>query len=155
MNNIVCFFSASGITKTIAQKIKNTINSNIFEIIPETLYTKEDLDWTNKQSRSSVEMQNLESRPKIKEKINNIDSCDTIILGYPIWWDKAPTIINTFIEENNINNKNVYVFATSGGSQVEESFLRLKEQYPNINFINIKRFFGNETEEEIKKWLNM
>ena len=153
MNNIVCFFSASGVTKNTAQKIANTINSDIFEIIPETPYTREDLDWTNKESRSSIEMKNLEYRPQTKEKIN-LDSYDTIILGYPIWWDKAPTIINTFIEENNITNKNIYVFATSGGSAVENSFETLKKQYPNINFINIKRFLGNETEEDIINWLS-
>ena len=153
MNKIVCFFSASGVTKRAAQKIAQTINSDMFEIIPETLYTREDLDWTNKESRSSIEMKNLEYRPQTKEKIN-LDLYDTIILGFPIWWDIAPTIINTFIEENNITNKNVYVFATSGGSAVENSFETLKQQYPTLNFINVKRFLENETEEEILNWLS-
>lgn len=151
-NKIVAYFSASGVTKKVAQKISESIGSDIFEITPQELYTKEDLDWTNKQSRSSVEMQNKSFRPAIKETIY-LDSYDVIILGFPVWWYTAPTIINTFIEENFVENKDIYVFVTSGGSGVTDSFNNLKEQYPNNRWIDAKRLNTGVSEEFIKEWI--
>lgn len=151
-NKIVAYFSASGVTKKVAQKISESIGSDIFEITPQELYTKEDLDWTNKQSRSSVEMQNKSFRPAIKETIY-LDSYDVIILGFPVWWYTAPTIINTFMEENFVENKDIYVFVTSGGSGVTDSFNNLKEQYPNNRWIDAKRLNTGVSEEFIKEWI--
>lgn len=151
-NKIVAYFSASGVTKKVAQKISESIGSDIFEITPQELYTKEDLDWTNKQSRSSVEMQNKSFRPAIKETID-LDSYDVIILGFPVWWYTAPTIINTFMEENFVENKDIYVFVTSGGSGVTDSFNNLKEQYPNNRWIDAKRLNTGVSEEFIKEWI--
>ena len=119
---LVSFFSASGVTKEVASKIAKYTGGDLFEIEPVNKYTNEDLDWTNKQSRSSVEMNNPSSRPEVKNKVSNISDYDTILIGFPVWWDLAPTIINTFIEENNLENKKIYVFATSGGSSVINSF---------------------------------
>lgn len=135
MKTITCYFSATGTTKNIAIEIAKKINSDLFEIEPLELYTKEDLDWTNKNSRSSMEMRNENSRPRIKNKIENIEEYENIIIGFPVWWYKAPTIINTFIEENNLENKKIYVFVTSGGSGVTDSFNNLKKEYPNLNFV--------------------
>lgn len=151
-NKLVAYFSASGVTKKVAQKISEAIESDIFEITPQELYTKEDLDWTNKQSRSSVEMQNKSSRPATKETID-LDSYDIIILGFPVWWYTAPTIINTFMEENFVENKDIYVFVTSGGSGVTDSFNNLKEQYPNNRWIEGKRLNSGVSEESIKEWV--
>ena len=151
-NKLVAYFSASGVTKKVAQKISEAIESDIFEITPQELYTKEDLDWTNKQSRSSVEMQNKSFRPAIKETIY-LDSYDVIILGFPVWWYTAPTIINTFMEENFVENKDIYVFVTSGGSGVTDSFNNLKEQYPNNRWIDAKRLNTGVSEESIKEWV--
>ena len=151
-NKLVAYFSASGVTKKVAQKISEAIESDIFEITPQELYTKEDLDWTNKQSRSSVEMQNKSSRPATKETID-LDSYDIIILGFPVWWYTAPTIINTFTEENFVENKDIYVFVTSGGSGVTDSFNNLKEQYPNNRWIEGKRLNSGVSEESIKEWI--
>ena len=150
---LVSYFSASGITKKVAEKIANAIQGDLFEIEPVKKYTIEDLDWTNKQSRSTIEMNNKSFRPAVLNKVSNIDEYDTIVIGFPVWWYTAPTIINTFIEENNLEGKNVYIFVTSGGSSSEGSFRDLKKTYSNINFINSERFKGNESNEEYKNWI--
>ena len=154
MNKIlVSYFSASGITKNVAEKLKSMLNADIFEIEPVNPYTNADLDWTNKQSRSSIEMNDLTYRPEVKNKVSNMSEYDTVLIGFPVWWDLAPTIINTFIEENNLENKKVYVFATSGGSSVTGSFNALKNDYPNINFIDGKRLSSNIEKDEILNWI--
>ncbi len=155
MNKIlVSFFSASGVTKRVAEKIATCIDGTLFEIEPVDKYTDADLDWTNKQSRTSIEMNDLSIRPKIKNKVSNLDIYDTILIGFPVWWDLAPTIINTFLEEDDFTNKNIYIFATSGGSSVINSFNNLKNTYNNLHFISAKRFSDNIDEYEIKEWLN-
>ena len=106
MNNIlVAYFSASGITAKVAQEIVQEINADIFEIKPVNPYTDADLDWTDSNSRSSIEMKNLSFRPEIAEKLDNMENYDTIFLGFPIWWYIAPTIINTFLESYNFTEK--------------------------------------------------
>ena len=154
MNKIlVSYFSASGVTKNVAEKLKSMLNADIFEIEPVNPYTNADLDWTNKQSRSSIEMNDLTYRPEVKNKVSNMSEYDIVLIGFPVWWDLAPTIINTFIEENSLENKKVYVFATSGGSSVTGSFNALKNDYPNINFIDGKRLSSNIEKDEILNWI--
>ena len=150
---LVCYFSASGITKRVADKIGKAVNGDLFEIEPVEKYTPEDLDWTNKESRSSVEMQDKSSRPAIVRKVYNIGNYEKIVIGFPVWWYTAPTIINTFIEENDLVGKEIYVFVTSGSSSQAGSFKDLRETYPNLNFIDAKRLTGNESEESYKIWL--
>ena len=150
---LVSYFSASGVTKNVAEKIANAINGDLFEIEPTQKYTLEDLDWTNKQSRSSIEMQDKTFRPQILNKVSNITEYDTVVLGFPVWWYTAPTIINTFIEENNLEGKKIYVFVTSGGSGSEGRFRDLKNTYKNLNFISNKRFTGRETDEDYINWI--
>ena len=150
---LVSYSSASGVTKRVAEKIAKAINGDLFEIEPTQKYTSEDLDWTNKQSRSSIEMNNKSSRPQIVNKVPNIVDYDTVILGFPVWWYTAPTIINTFIEENNLEGKNIYVFVTSGGSGSEGSFRDLKNTYKNLNFISNKRSTGRETDQDYINWI--
>ena len=150
---LVSYFSATGVTRGVAGKIAEATNGDLFEIEPVQKYTDSDLDWTNRQSRSSIEMNDKTSRPQVKNKVSNIDEYDTLVLGFPVWWYTAPTIVNTFIEENNLENKNVYMFVTSGSSGSEGSFNDLKSTYPNINFITHKRFKGNESNEEYREWL--
>ena len=154
MNKIlITYFSASGVTKGVAKKIAEAVNGDLFSIEPKEKYTSEDLDWTNKQSRSSLEMSDKNSRPAIVDKVANINDYDKIVIGFPVWWYTAPTIINTFIEENDLNNKFIYVFVTSGGSSEAGSFKDLKEKYPNLNFVSAKRFTGNETVDDYNNWL--
>lgn len=155
MNEIlVSYFSASGVTKNVAEKISKAVEGKLFEIEPALKYTSADLDWTNKQSRSSIEMSDKSFRPEILKKVDNLNNYDTVVIGFPVWWYTAPTIINTFIEENNLIDKKIYVFVTSGGSSSEGSFNDLKVKYPYLDFISSKRFNGNESEEDYKKWIN-
>ena len=150
---LVSYFSASGVTKKLAQKIAKAINGDLFEIEPAQKYTAEDLDWTNKQSRSSIEMNDKSSRPQITKKVFNMEEYKTVILGFPVWWYTAPTIINTFIEENNLEGKNIYDFVTSGGTSSKGSFRDLKNTYKNLNFISSKRYIGSETDEDYINWV--
>ena len=141
--NLVCYFSATGTTKEVAEKIASIINADLFAIEPVNKYTSEDLDWTNKQSRSSIEMVDETSRPAIKNIVANITEYQNVVIGFPVWWYKEPAIIDTFIEENDLSNKQVYVYVTSGGSTVDGSLESLRQKYPNINFVSGKRLGMN------------
>ena len=149
---LVSYFSASGVTKGVAKKVATAINGDLFEIEPVEKYTDADLDWTNKQSRSSIEM-NENIKPEILNKISNLDEYDTICLAFPIWWYKEPTIIDKFLEENDMSNKDIYVFVTSGSSTIDSTYRSLKNNFPNLNFISGKRFTGNESNEDYINWI--
>ena len=149
---LVSYFSASGVTKGIAQRVASAINGDLFEIKPAEKYTDSDLDWTNKQSRSSIEM-NENIKPEIMNKVSNLDEYYTICLAFPIWWYKEPTIIDKFLEENDMSNKNIYVFVTSGSSGVDSTYRSLKSNFPNLNFVDGKRFTGRESDEEYRNWI--
>ena len=154
MNKIlVSFFSVSGVTKDVASKIADITGGDLFEIEPACKYTDEDLNWNNASSRSSVEMNNPTSRPEVKSKVSNLSDYDTVLIGFPVWWDLAPRVINTFIEENNLESKKIYVFATSGGSSVNNSFNTLKNTYSNLNFVDAKRLTSNVSENDITSWI--
>ena len=152
-NKLIVYFSASGTTKIVSEKLSNIIGADLFEIVPKEKYTNADLDWTDKESRSSVEMQDKNSRPEILNKLDNIDKYDTIILGFPVWWYTAPTIINTFIEDNDLTNKKIYIFVTSGGSSSEGSYNDLKNKYIDLDFVSHKRLNTNLNIDEIKGWI--
>ena len=153
MNKIlISYFSASGVTKKVAEKVATAINGDLFEIEPKEKYTEQDLNWTNEQSRSSIEM-NKNIKPEIANKVLNLDAYDTVMLAFPIWWYKEPTIIDKFIEENDMTGKNIYVFVTSGSSPIDSTYKSLKNKFPNLNFISGKRFTGNESEEDYKSWI--
>ena len=154
MKSLICYFSCSGVTKGVSEKLKDIIDADLFEIEPVDKYTDEDLDWTNKESRSSIEMADESSRPKVVNKLGNIDNYDKIVLGFPVWWYREPSIIDTFIEENNLEGKNIYIFVTSGSSSSEGSYNSLKNKYLNLNFVSSIRLNNNFTKEEIEYWLN-
>lgn len=149
---LVSYFSASGTTKRVAEKVATAINGDLFEIEPKKKYTEEDLDWTDKQSRSSIEM-NENIKPEIVSKVSNLDDYDTVVLAFPIWWYKEPTIIDKFLEENDMNGKKIYVFVTSGSSPIDSTYKNLKNNFPNLNFISGKRFTGTESVEDYKSWI--
>lgn len=154
MNKVlVCYFSASGVTRRVAKKIAEVVKGDLFEIEPQEAYTEQDLNWNDPQSRSSIEMKNKSSRPEIKKKDINIDDYDTILIGFPIWWYQAPTIINTFLENVDLTKKTIVPFCTSGGSGIEEAVEILKETYPNYNFKEGKRFTGQEDKNSIESWI--
>ncbi|WP_091699526.1 flavodoxin [Methanobrevibacter gottschalkii] len=149
-NVLIAYFSASGVTKRVAEKIANDNNYDIFEIVPEEIYTPEDLDWTNKQSRSTIEMNDKSFRPPIAESCD-VGEYDTVVIGFPVWWYTAPTIINTFIENVDLTGKKIKIFCTSGGSGVDKCVNDLKACYPELNFTKGIRFTGNVS--NAKGWI--
>ena len=150
---LITYFSCSSNTRNVALKLKEILKGDIFEIEPSIPYTDADLNWENENSRSSIEMKNASARPDIKNKINIADY-ETIYLGFPIWWYTAPRIINTFLESYDFTNKKVYLFATSGGSNLDNTYLELTKLYPNINFIKTRVFSPSITTSELEKKLN-
>ena len=150
---LVVFFSATGTTKQVAVNLAKIVDADICEIIPLQPYTSADLDWHNSHSRSSVEMNNSESRPDIKPIELDLKNYDAIFLGYPIWWDLAPRVVNTFIESNDLTGKTVIPFATSGGSSIEESVAALQRLYQEINWQSGK-LLNHLSENDIKTWCN-
>lgn len=129
MNNkktLVAFFSCGGTTRKTARMVAEATNADLYEIEPEVPYTQADLDWTNKKSRSTVEMNDLSSRPAISGEVEEMDAYDTVFVGFPIWWYVAPTIINTFLESYDFSGKTVIPFATSGGSDLGKTEKKLR-----------------------------
>lgn len=131
MSKLVAYFSASGKTASLAQKLADEAGADIFEIRPAVPYTNEDLNWMNKQSRSSIEMSDKSSRPAIADTSVDISKYDTIYIGFPVWWYIAPTIINTFLESADFSGKKIILFATSGGSGFGKTVDNLKVSAPN------------------------
>ena len=154
MNHVlVAYFSASGVTKRVAEKIAKAANAELFEIIPEQPYTIKDLDWHDSNSRSSVEMNDKSSRPSISDKIENMESYNTVLIGFPIWWYVAPTIINTFLESYDFSGKKIILFATSGSSGMGKTMEELKPSASRANFIAEKRVEAGITQAETDKWI--
>lgn len=149
---LVAYFSASGITKGVAEKIAEVTGGNLYQIQPEQPYTDADLDWRDSTSRSSVEMKDLSSRPAIVGKVENIAQYDTVYVGFPIWWYTAPTIINTFIEANDFQGKVMIPFATSGGSTIDKAAIDLARTYPNLNW-QPGRLLNHANNDTIRAWL--
>ena len=149
---LVVYFSATGTTRQVAKQIAKTADADICEIAPAKPYSSADLDWTNKQSRSSVEMNNPKARPEIKAVQVDVSEYDYIFLGYPIWWDLAPRVVNTFIETTNLAGKTVIPFATSGGSSIGNSVAVLKQLYPNIKWQSGK-LLNRVNKKEIEAWV--
>ena len=131
---IVCYFSAGGTTKKVAEKLAQKAQADIYEIKPKISYTKDDLNWMDKKSRSSVEMADRTIRPEIIKGDINLDDYDTIYLGFPIWWGVAPTVVNTFLEAYDMKGKKIVVFATSGTSGMGDSVKELEPSAPGAVF---------------------
>ena len=149
-NVLVAYFSASGVTKGVAEKIAGENGYDIFEIVPEEIYTPEDLDWTDKQSRSTIEMNDKSFRPPIRQTVD-VGEYDTVAIGFPVWWYTAPSIINTFIESVDLTGKKIKVFCTSGGSGVDKCVSDLQASYPELDFAKGMRFMGDVS--KAKDWI--
>lgn len=150
---LVAYFSASGKTAKVADMLADAVGADIYEIRPEVPYTKADLNWMNKKSRSSVEMNDKAFRPAIADKNAKIDQYDTIFLGFPIWWYVAPTIINTFLESYDFSGKKIILFATSGSSGFEKTVEELKVSVPaSCEIIEGKLLNGKQTIPKIREW---
>lgn len=153
MKKLVAYFSANGVTKAAAERLAKASGADLFEIKPQTPYTRADLDWTNKKSRSSVEMNDPNSRPEIAEKVSNMDNYDTVFIGFPIWWYVAPTIINTFVESYDFSGKTIVPFATSGGSGMGKTIEVLKSLCPTANWKKGK-MLNRVSDQELTTWVN-
>lgn len=153
MKTLVAYFSCSGETKKVAIGISKLVNGDIYEIEPEILYTSKDLDWQDKKSRSTIEMEDKDSRPKIKNKLDNMDEYSTIYLGFPIWWYVAPRIINTFLENYDLSNKKIVLFCTSGGSSIDNSYNELKKLY-DLNLVCGERLGSYNSLEDLENFIN-
>ena len=134
MKVLVAYFSASGVTEGVAKQLAEVTGGDLHKIQPEKPYTDADLDWRDKQSRSSVEMQDKNSRPAITNKLANMQDYDMVYVGFPIWWYTCPTIINTFMESYDFKGKTGIPFATSGGSSIKKACEDLKAAYPDVNW---------------------
>lgn len=150
---LVAYFSATGTTKQVAQDLAGAINADIYEIKPQVPYTSADLNWMDKNSRSTLEMNDHNSRPEIVKDDFSTDSYDTIFLGFPIWWYIAPTIVNTFLEAHDLTNKKIILFATSGGSGFGRTVDNLLKSVSSSTQIKEGKLFNNHpNKEELKKW---
>ena len=152
--SLVAYFSVSGITKSVAQKLAQAAEADLYEIKPAVPYKKEDLNWMDKNSRSSIEMQNHNSRPEIIDDDAKISDYDTIYVGFPIWWYIAPTIVRTFLEKYDFSNKKIILFATSGGSGFGKTLDNLKTSVSQTAKIIEGKLMNNTTTvEELKEWV--
>ncbi|MFV0481795.1 MAG: flavodoxin [Campylobacteraceae bacterium] len=154
MKILVSYFSATDTTKKVAINLSQSINADIYEIKPEVLYSSADLNWNNKESRSSVEMRNLDFRPAIANNNANIKDYDVIFIGFPIWWYVAPTIINTFMEGYDFSDKKVILFATSGGSGFGKAVQNLKKSCSPSTIIKEGKVFSTwSSKDEVSNWV--
>ena len=151
---LVAYFSASGVTAKVAERLAETIDADIFEIKPAIPYTEADLDWRNKESRSSIEMNNLAFRPEVSDRRDNMAEYDTIFVGFPIWWYIAPTIINTFLESYDFSGKTIIPFATSGGSGMGNTNESLAVSCPNAKLLRGRVFLSDATANDFSEWVD-
>lgn len=150
--SIVCYFSCTGNTKALAQTTAKALDADIFEIVPEVPYTSADLDWHDSKSRTSKEVNDAKSRPAIKSKVD-LSKYDTMVLAFPIWWYTAPKIMWTFVEQNDLSDKNVVAICTSGGSGISGAEKDLKAHASkSANWKRGARFYANTRESELKKY---
>lgn len=149
---LVAYFSASGVTASLAKRLAESVGADLHEILPQTPYSDADLNWNDSKSRSSIEMKDKTFRPEIANRVENMEQYDRIFVGFPIWWYVAPTIINTFLEQYDLKGKKVIPFATSGSSGMGDTNKELRSSCPGADLLEGKRFAANAGEKELKSW---
>ena len=149
---LVAFFSATGTTKRVAQTLANAIGADLYEIRPAAAYSRADLNWQDKSSRSSREQQDPAARPALADKAANIAAYDRIFLGFPVWWYTAPAIIRTFLESYDFSGKTIVLFATSGGSGLGQTAKALASSCPGAVYKDGKVFSAHTSADAMKKW---
>ncbi len=152
MRKLVAYFSASGVTAAVAKRLADAVGAELFEIKPAEPYTRADLNWMDKKSRSTLEMQDRSCRPAIAEKLPNMADFDTVFVGFPIWWYREPSIIDTFMEQYDLSGKTVVPFATSGGSGMGDSAKLMQALAPGAKVLPGKRFPAGVSEKELAGW---
>ena len=151
---LAAYFSASGTTAAVAKTLSEAAGADLYEIKPQTPYTRADLNWQDKKSRSSVEMNDKSFRPPLANRDAHVEDYDTIFLGFPIWWYTAPTIINTFLESYDFSGKTIILFATSGGSGFGKTAADLKVSAKGAVIRDGKLLNGRQTRESLAAWVN-
>ena len=149
---LVAYFSASGVTARAAQAIAAAVGGDLYEIAPAQPYTAADLDWTNKQSRSSLEMGDTACRPALAAAVENVEQYDTVFVGFPIWWGVAPTLVNSFLEAYDLSGKEIVLFATSGGSGFGHTAAALESSCPGAKLREGKLFVGRPSPAALREW---
>lgn len=152
MNALVAYFSATGTTAKAAKALANAVGGDLYEIKPSVPYTRADLNWMDKSSRSSVEMKDAHSRPALADTNAPVAGHDVIFLGFPVWWYVAPTILNTFLEAYDFSGKTIVLFATSGGSGLGKSAAGLRSSAPGAKIVDGRMLNGRLNEAELKAW---
>lgn len=150
---LVAYFSASGVTAKAAKALAEVAGADLYEIKPEKPYTREDLNWNDKKSRSSIEMNDRTSRPAIAGKVEDMEQYQIVFVGFPIWWYVAPTIINTFLESYDFSGKTVIPFATSGGSGMGKTNAGLAPSCPGAYLLDGKMLNGMQSQADLKAWV--
>ncbi len=151
-NTLVAYFSVSGTTAGIAEKLAEVTGADLFEIKPKKMYTDDDIDYNNPKSRSSMEMADINCRPEIMFKVGNMDQYDLVFIGFPIWWYRQPSIIDTFMEQYDFAGKTVVPFITSGGSDLGKVPENLKKLAPAANVKTGRRFTKGTADSELSTW---
>lgn len=150
---LVAYFSASGVTAAAAKALADAAGADLYEIRPQVPYTDADLNWMDKKSRSTVEMKNPSSRPAVVTGDLDVTGYDTILLGFPIWWYIAPTVINSFLEAHDFSGKKIVLFATSGGSGFGKAVQGLQPSAPGASIREGKLLNGRQDAEALRKWV--
>lgn len=151
---LVAYFSASGTTARAAQELAKAAGADLYEITPAQPYTSADLNWNNKSSRSSKEMNDKSARPKIAGSVENMEQYDQVFVGFPIWWYEAPRIIQTFLESYDFSGKTVIPFATSGGSGMGKTADILKKSCKGADVLQGRRLSAGVSQRELAGWIN-
>ena len=154
IRKLVAYFSASGVTAKVAETLSEAIGADLYEIEPEVPYTKADLNWMDKKSRSTIEMNDPTSRPAISGKRDNMDEYDVVFVGFPIWWYVAPTIINSFLESYDLTGKTIIPFATSGSSGMVKTNEKLQPSCPGSKLIEGRVFKKSASKSELSAWVD-
>ena len=152
MKALVTYFSASGVTAKLAQRLADAINAPLYEIKPAVPYTEADLDWRDKQSRSTIEMQDKNCRPALADTNAPVADADVIFVGYPVWWYREPSIIDSFLEAYDFTGKKIVLFATSGSSGIGEQAPARAAEITKAEVLPGKRFSANTSADELKAW---
>ena len=149
---LVAYFSASGVTALLAEKLAKAAEADLFEIRPEKAYTDADLNWQDKNSRSSVEMNDRSCRPAIAEKKADMDQYEVVFIGFPIWWYREPSIIDTFLESYDFSGKTIVPFATSGSSGIGDTARNMQGLAKGAAVAEGRRFGSGASSQELKTW---
>ena len=151
---LVAYFSATGTTKGVAEHIANGLNADIYEIVPEEPYTDADLDYSDNNSRTTIEMNDPDARPVISGSVENMEQYDTVFIGYPIWWGEAPRIASTFMESYDFSGKTIVPFCTSGGSGIGSSASNLERLTSGATWLDGRRLNGSDSQDTVMEWVN-